>query len=136
MDAKSEMFNSSCKRRFIVTDKMQEEQTGTSAKLSGRPKYQGLFFFTSRETCVNRQRPADQPRTILQTSCSWNVCIQWQCKHLFLQNGSLQCRGQLQTTFWPITNMHVQQTTVYVCKKSTPAEGKRTCGEHSKLESL
>ncbi len=118
-----------CSKQNAKRNRLEHQQIVWQASVSGP------LFITSQETCVNRQRPADKPCTILQTSCSWNVCIQWHCKHLFLQKWVRTVPRTISNDFWPITNMHVQQTTVYVCKKSTPAEGKSR-GAHSELVSL
>ena len=127
-------YHRSCKISFIATNKMQKKGTDWNiSKQSGRPEYQGPFLSPANRL-VSTDRPADKPRTILQTSCSWNVCIQWQCKHLFLQKGSLQSRGQLQTTFGQLQTC-VYSKVQYKCARKVPLP-RRACGAHSELESL
>lgn len=98
---------SSCKRRFIVTDKMQEEQTGTSAKLSGRPKYQGLFFSPAKRL-VSTDR--DLPTNLTQSckpaavgmfaySGSVNICF-YRMGPYSAEDNFKQLFGQLQTCMY------------------------------------
>lgn len=133
--AKRERFYSFCIKKVYCNKQNAKRKGLVYQQTVWQARVSGPLFITSQQTCVNRQGAADKPRTILQTSCSWNACIQWQCKHLFLQNVSLQSRGQLQTAFWPIINMHVQQNTVSLCRKRTHGErGEGICGAHSELD--
>lgn len=52
-----------------------------------------LFYHQSRN--FSRQLPATQPCTILQTSCSWNVCTRWVCKRLYFR----KCAQEKQLNF-------------------------------------
>lgn len=82
---------------------------------------------TCRQTLHN---PANQ----LQLECLHTVAVS--VKTSVFKEWVLTVPKTTSNNFWSITNMHVQQTTVYVCKKSTPAVGKITCGAHLELGSL
>lgn len=101
---------------------MPKEQTGTSANSLASQRIRASFYHQPRDLCQQTDLPTNlaqscKPAAVGMFAYSGRVYI------CFNSMGSLQSRGQVQKNIWPITNMHVQQTTVYVCKKKYPCWG-------------
>lgn len=99
---------------------MQKGTDWNISKQSGRPEYQGLFLSpANRLVSTDRELPTNlvqscKPAAVgmLAYSGSVNICFYRMCPYSPEDN--------FKQLFWPIINMHVQQNTVYSCKKSTP----------------
>lgn len=83
-------------RKRVIVQKQNGEKSSSRTQIA-LWLWIKASFISSQETCVNRQLPANQPCTILQTSCNWNVCIQWLCKRLYFTE-RVKEKEQLQTS--------------------------------------
>lgn len=98
---------------------MQKEQTGTSANsLAGQCIRASFLPPVKRLVSTDRDLPTNLAQSckpaavgMFAYSGSVNIC--------FYRMGPYSPEDNFKKT-WPITSVHVQQTTVYVCKKSTP----------------
>lgn len=102
--------------------KKKGKQTGTSSNILARQSIGGAPLFITSQRLVSTDRDL---LTNLAQSCkpaavgmytyssSVNIC--------FYRKGPYNPEDNFKH-FWPTTNMHVQQTTIDVCKKSAPTE--------------
>lgn len=77
-----EMFYGSCKRRFIVTNKIQKEQTGTSAHSLAGPSSEPSFHHQPRDLCQQTDLPTNLTQSckpaavgMFAYSGSVNICF-------------------------------------------------------------